>query len=125
MNQKTSQVFMTASWLALATGLIGYLIGIWRADMLLNEKGYYFTILMFGLFGTVSLQKSVRDRMEGIQVSDIYYNLCWIGVLLSISLLVIGLWNANLLPSEKGYYPLHLYLPCIVLLLSRKIQEIR
>ena len=104
MNQKTSQAFITASWLALATGLIGYLIGIWRADMLLNEKGYYFTILMFGLFGTVSLQKSVRDRMEGIKVSDIYYNLCWVSVLVSIGLLVVGLWNASLLLSEKGYY---------------------
>ncbi len=104
MNQKTSQAFITASWLALATGLIGYLIGIWRADMLLNEKGYYFTILIFGLFGTVSLQKSVRDRMEGIKVSDIYYNLCWVSVLVSIGLLVVGLWNASLLLSEKGYY---------------------
>lgn len=104
MQQKTSQAFVSASWLALATGLIGYLIGIWRADMLLNEKGYYFTILMFGLFGVVSLQKSVRDRMEGIRVSDLYYNLCWFGVILSISLLVIGLWNATMLPSEKGYY---------------------
>jgi uncharacterized membrane protein YiaA len=104
MYQKTSQAFVSASWLAFGTGLIGYLIGIWRADMLLNEKGYYFTILMFGLFGVVSLQKSVRDRMEGIKVSDLYYNLCWLGVALSVSLLVIGLWNATLLPSEKGYY---------------------
>ena len=104
MTQKTSQAFVSASWIALATGLIGYLVGIWRADMLLNEKGYYFTLLMFGLFGAVSLQKSVRDRMEGIRVSDIYYNLCWVGVLLSIGLLVVGLWNAQLLPSEKGYY---------------------
>ena len=104
MTQKTSQAFVSASWIALATGLIGYLVGIWRADMLLNEKGYYFTLLMFGLFGVVSLQKSVRDRMEGIRVSDIYYNLCWVGVLLSIGLLVVGLWNAQLLPSEKGYY---------------------
>lgn len=104
MNQKTSQAFVSASWLALATGLIGYLIGLWRADMLLNEKGYYFTILIFGLFGVVSLQKSVRDKMEGIKVTDIYYNLCWLSVVLTIGLLVVGLWNADLLPSEKGYY---------------------
>ena len=104
MNQRTSNAFVSASWLALATGLLGYLIGLWRAEMLLNEKGYYFTILMFGLFGVISLQKSVRDRLEGIKVTDIYYNLCWFGVLISIGLLVVGLWNANLLPSEKGYY---------------------
>lgn len=104
MNQKTSSAFVTASWLAMGTGLIGYLVGLWRADMLLNEKGYYLTIIMFGLFGVVSLQKSVRDRLEGIRVSDMYYNICWFGTLTSIVLLIIGLWNANILPSEKGYY---------------------
>lgn len=88
----------------MATGLLGYLIGLWRADMLLNEKGYYFTILMFGLFGVVSLQKCVRDRLEGIRVTDMYYNICWFGTLMSIALLVVGLWNANLLLSEKGFY---------------------
>ncbi len=104
MRQKTSSAFVSASWAAMATGLLGYLIGLWRSEMVLNEKGYYFTILMFGLFGVVSLQKSVRDKLEGIKVTDIYYNICWFGTMMSIVLLVVGLWNADLLPSEKGYY---------------------
>lgn len=104
MRQKTSSAFVSASWAAMATGLIGYLIGLWRAEMMLNEKGYYFTILMFGLFGVVSLQKCVRDRLEGIRVTEVYYNICWLGTILSIVLLVVGLWNASILPSEKGYY---------------------
>lgn len=49
MYQKPSAAFIAASWIALGTGMIGYLIGLFRADMLLNEKGYYFTVLMFGL----------------------------------------------------------------------------
>lgn len=101
MARKTSSAFVTASWVATLTGMVGYLIGLWRADMLLNEKGYYFTLLMFGLFGVISLQKSVRDRLEGVSVTDIYYNICWFGTIMSIVLLVIGLWNASLLPSEK------------------------
>ncbi len=104
MTQKPSNAFVGASWVALGTGVVGYLIGLWRADMPLNEKGYYFTVLMFGLFAVVSLQKSVRDKLEGIQVTEIYYGLCWFGTLLSIALLIIGLWNASLLPSEKGFY---------------------
>jgi len=104
MTKKTSSAFVAASWAATTIGMVGYLIGLWKADMLLNEKGYYFTLLMFGLFGVISLQKSVRDRIEGIAVTDIYYNLCWFGTLLSILLLTIGLWNAELLPSEKGFY---------------------
>lgn len=104
MNLKPSNAFIAASWIALLTGMIGYLIGLWRSDIWLNEKGYYFTILMFGLFAVVSVQKSVRDRLEGLQVTDIYYGLSWFSTLLSITLLVIGLWNAELLPSEKGFY---------------------
>lgn len=104
MQQKPSQAFIAASWIALGSGMIGYLIGLWRAEMLLNEKGYYFTVLMFGLFAVVSLQKAVRDRLENIKVTDLYYGICWFATLLAIVLLIIGLWNATILPSEKGFY---------------------
>jgi len=104
MYQKPSAAFVGASWIALGVGMLGFIIGLWRAEMALNEKGYYFTILMFGLFAAVSLQKCVRDRLEGMFVTDIYYGLCWFATILSIVLLVVGLWNATLLPSEKGFY---------------------
>ena len=104
MVQKTSNAFIAASWIAMGAGTVGYLIGLMRAEMLLNEKGYYFTVLMFGLFAVVSLQKSVRDRLEGFPVTDIYYAICWFGTILAIVLLIIGLWNATMLPSEKGFY---------------------
>ncbi|MCA1918110.1 hypothetical protein B0A79_14180 [Flavobacterium piscis] len=104
MVQKTSNAFIAASWVALGAGMVGYIVGLARAEMLLNEKGYYFTVLMFGLFAVVSLQKSVRDRLEKLPVTDIYYGICWFGTLLSIVLLAVGLWNATILPSEKGFY---------------------
>jgi uncharacterized membrane protein YiaA len=104
MNQKPSNAFIGASWIALVAGMVGYLIGLWRSDMLLSEKGYYFTILMYGLFSVVSLQKAVRDRIEDVVVTDIYFGLAWFSSLLSIALLIVGLWNAELLPSEKGFY---------------------
>ena len=104
MNQKPSNAFIGASWLALIIGMLGYLIGLWRSDMQLNERGYYFTILMYGLFSVVSLQKAVRDRIENIKVTDIYYGLSWFSTITSIVLLTVGLWNAELLPSEKGFY---------------------
>ena len=103
-TQKPSNAFIAASWVALGTGAIGFLVGLWHADMQLNEKGYYFTVLMFGLFAVVSVQKAVRDRLENIPVTDIYYGICWFATILSILLLIIGLWNATLLPSEKGFY---------------------
>jgi len=72
--------------------------------MQLNEKGYYFTVLMYGLFASVSLQKSVRDRMAGILVTGIYFGLCWMSLGLCILLLAAGLWNASLSSSEKGFF---------------------
>lgn len=96
--------FVGAAWLALIAGALTYMIGLWNAAMLLNEKGYYFTILMYGLFAAISLQKSVRDRNDGVPVTGLYFGLCWFSVLLAIMLLVTGLWNASLAPSEKGFY---------------------
>ncbi len=84
--------------------MIGFIIGLWRSEMLLNEKGYYFAVLMFGMFAVISLQKAVRDKLESIPVTELYYGISWFATLLTIALLVIGLWNADLLPSEKGFY---------------------
>lgn len=50
------------------------------------------------------MQKAVRDGMEGIPVTNIYYGRSWFATLLSIVLLTIGLWNAELTKSEKGFY---------------------
>jgi uncharacterized membrane protein YiaA len=104
MLQKPSNAFIAASWIALGAGMIGFLIGLWNAAMPLNEKGYYFIVLMFGLFALISIQKTVRDRLENLPVTDIYYGLCWFATILTIVLLVIGLWNASMEPSEKGFY---------------------
>ena len=121
MLQKPSNAFIAASWIALGTGMIGFIVGLWNAEMELNEKGYYFTVLMFGLFAVVSVQKSVRDKLENVPVSDIYYGLCWFATILSIVLLVVGLWNTSLLPSEKGFYAFHSYWHCLAPLPYRKI----
>lgn len=104
MNQQPSPAFIGASWAALLIGAVAYNIGLFNATMPLNEKGYYFTVLMYGLFSAISVQKSVRDRQEGIPVTNLYYGLSWISTLLAILLLAVGLWNATLTASEKGFY---------------------
>lgn len=99
-----STAFVAASWVALVAGISSFIISLWNAQMELNEKGYYFTILLFGLFSAISLQKAVRDRQEGIPVTDMYYGLSWACCIISIVLLIIGLRNASLDLSEKGFY---------------------
>lgn len=103
--QKPTAAFIGASWVALLIGVTAYLIGLYNAGMELNEKGYYFTVLMFGLFAAVSVQKSVRDRAEGFPVTNLYYGIAWFAVILSLALLAIGLWNTRSLElSERGFY---------------------
>ncbi|RAJ37215.1 inner membrane protein YiaA [Pedobacter cryoconitis] len=104
MNQKPSSAFIGASWAALMVGFAAYNIGLFNATMLLNEKGYYFTILILGIFSAISVQKCVRDRLEGVPVTNIYYGIAWCCTMLSLALLAIGLWNATLALSEKGFY---------------------
>lgn len=103
-TQRPSGAFIGASWAAFFVGAVTYLVGVWNANMPLNEKGFYFTILMYALFSSVSLQKSVRDKMEGIPVIGLYMGLCWMSIGLSLLLLTVGLWNATLTSSEKGFY---------------------
>lgn len=61
---------------------------------------------MFGLFAAISVQKAVRDQLEGIPVTNLYYSIAWFSTILCIVLLVVGLWNADLERSEKGFYAL-------------------
>ena len=103
-TNKPSPAFILLSWAVLATGISTYLVGLWNAELWLSEKGFYFIVLMYGLFSAISVQKSVRDRLEGIPVTHIYYGLSWASTTLAMLLLLIGLWNVEMSLSEKGFY---------------------
>ncbi|WP_284318743.1 YiaA/YiaB family inner membrane protein, partial [Escherichia coli] len=60
-----SPSFVFVSWVSLMGVLVTYLFGLWNAEMQLNEKGYYFAVLVLGLFSAASYQKTVRDKYEG------------------------------------------------------------
>ncbi|MFF2176589.1 inner membrane protein YiaA [Lysinibacillus sp. NPDC058147] len=97
--------FKGASWAALLVGVASYLIGLFNATMQLNEKGFYFAVLVFGLYSAISLQKAVRDKDEGIPVTNIYYGISWFALIVSIALMAIGLYNAgSIILSEKGFF---------------------
>ena len=103
-NEKPTSAYVGATWGVVIIGLFSYCIGLWNATMELNEKGYYFAILLMGIYAVISLQKAVRDKAENIKVSEMYYGISWVIVIASLLLLVIGLRNAELLLSEKGFY---------------------
>ena len=117
---RPTPAFIGASWTALLAGSVAYLTGLWNAGMLLNEKGFYFAIFMYALFSAVSLQKSVRDRLEGIPVTGIYYGLCWLSLGIAVLLLIVGLWNASLSSSEKGFYAMSFLLSLFAVVAIQK-----
>ena len=103
-THKPTAAFIGASWLALLAGAGAYLFGLWNTNMQLNEKGYYFVLLMYGLFAAVSLQKTVRDRLEGVPTTSLYTGLCWLSMGVCVVLMGVGLYNATLAMAEKGFY---------------------
>ncbi|EGU55089.1 yiaab two helix domain-containing protein [Vibrio nigripulchritudo ATCC 27043] len=105
INQPT-KAFVGASWACLFAGFGGFLLGLWNSELLLNEKGFYFTVILLGLYAAISLQKTVRDKSEGIPVTDLYFGLSWVAIIASVALMGAGLWNADMLLSEKGFYGL-------------------
>ncbi|EKT57145.1 inner membrane protein YiaA [Providencia burhodogranariea] len=102
--------FHLISWIAVVGGVVVYLLGLWRSEMQLNEKGYYFAVLILGLFSAISIQKTVRDKEEGLPTTQSYYIACGLAFFISIALMAIGLYHADLLPSEKGFYGIAFFL---------------
>ena len=102
--QAPTKSYTLASVASLLIGTVAYGIGLFNADMALNEKGYYLIIMLYGLFSMVSLQKTIRDKADGIKTSSMYQTLSWASSGFAIALLAIGLYNAELALSEKGFY---------------------
>lgn len=103
---KPTTAYVGTSWAVMMVGIVAYLLGLWNAQsMLLNEKGYYFAILALGLYSAISLQKTLRDRAEGIPTTNLYYFISWAALAVSVILIALGLLNAaSLSLSEKGFY---------------------
>ena len=103
---KPTGAYVGTSWAVMLVGVLAYLLGLWNATgMLLNEKGYYLAVLILGLYSAISLQKTLRDRAEGIPTTQLYYSISWAALAVSIALILIGLINADGLNiSEKGFY---------------------
>ncbi|WP_295836761.1 inner membrane protein YiaA [uncultured Microbacterium sp.] len=104
MLGRPTGAFVGASWVALGMGASVYFVGLYNAHMTLAEKGFYLAVFLLGLFAAISVQKAVRDRAEDVPVTGAYLGVAWGMLLAALTLMAVGLWNADLLPSEKGFY---------------------
>lgn len=101
-TQAPTKPYIFASIAALLIGSGAYGIGLLNTSMELNEKGYYLITLLYGLYSVISLQKTIRDQAEGIPTTKLYFMISWGSS--AIALLAIGLVNAEMSLSEKGFY---------------------
>ena len=87
---RPTAAFVGASWVALVIALLAFGVGLWNAKLDPAEKGFLGTLLLLGLFSAIAVQKSVRDRSEGVPVTGIFLGLSWAMVLTSLVLVGHG-----------------------------------
>jgi len=119
-SNKPSVAYVLATWGALIIGILSYLVGLWNSKFELNEKGFYFAVFLLAMFAAVTLQKTIRDKEEGLPVTQIFIGMCWVAFSSSIALLVVGLVNADILLSEKGFYGISFVLALFAVITVQK-----
>ena len=88
-------------WILFLSGILTYSIGLWRACPLLSGKGYFLGALMTGMFVTYAYQRAVNLN----QNDERFASVCQMVALITIGLLLVGVWNTPLAPIEMGLYP--------------------
>lgn len=101
---KPSAAFVGVSWFAFAVGAAAYIIGVWNnTEATRNDRFFYFTVWLLGLFGAVCVTKAVRDKEEGIPVTGMFVGLSWAAALLSVALISFNLWEADMMAVTRGF----------------------
>lgn len=81
-------------------GLLVYLFGIWWICLLFSGKGYFFGVLVMGMF-VVFVYQCVSQWQEQ---DDGFIVLCWLVLLLLVGLLLVGVWYVLVDWYEKVVY---------------------
>jgi len=119
-NIKPSKSFSIMAWLVLVTGFVTFNIGLLNSGLELSEKGYYFIVMLYGLFSALTVQKSTRDKHEKLPVSDLYLGISWAATIVAVILLVVGLTIADLELSEKGFFGMDFIVSMFAIIVVQK-----
>lgn len=102
---KPSFAFVALSWVAALAGVVLYGSMLFNSTSLTWSDKYFFTaILAFAVYAAISVQKIVRDRIEGVPFTNLYYGISWLAVIIAIGMFVSGLFTVNISLSERGFY---------------------
>jgi uncharacterized membrane protein YiaA len=102
---KPSFAFVALSWIAALAGVVLYGSMLFNSSALTwSDKNFFTAILVFAVYAAISVQKIVRDRLEGVPFTNLYYGVSWLAVIVAIGLFVNGLFNVTISLSERGFY---------------------
>lgn len=63
-RRRNTVAFTVLAYFTLVAGVLLFCIGLYNADMELNEKGYYIAVMLLVAVGAILTQKVVRDNAE-------------------------------------------------------------
>ena len=102
---KPSFAFVALSWVAALAGVVLYGSMLFNSAALTwSDKNFFAAILVFAVYAAISVQKIVRDRIEGVPFTNLYYGVSWLAVIVAIGMFVNGLFGVNVTMSERGFY---------------------
>lgn len=67
-RRRNTFAFTVLAYFTFFAGVLLFSIGLYNADMQLNEKGYYIAVMMLVAVGAILTQKVVRDNAEDDQI---------------------------------------------------------
>lgn len=104
-RQRTSPAFLGAAWTATIAGLGVFLFATYNATGLSPEgKWLLASLALWGLFGTVALSKSVRDREADLRLTWHFLLLSWLSALLPVGFLAVYLLTVDLPDVNKALF---------------------
>lgn len=101
----SSKAFSTIAWGCLLTSTGTFAIGLAYSSLPIGSIGFFAACLLFGLFGTIATQKTIRDQLEGIPTTNLFKTISILSTILAISGLTLGLFlTHNMSLSERGFF---------------------
>jgi uncharacterized membrane protein YiaA len=61
---KTSKAYYLMAWASSGIAIALLVLGLYNADLLLSEKGFYAMSYVLSLFSAITVQKNIRDKAQ-------------------------------------------------------------
>ncbi len=67
-RKRNTTAFTVLAYFTFVAGVLLFSIGLYNADMELNEKGYYIAVMILVAVGAILTQKVTRDNAEDNEI---------------------------------------------------------